>query len=291
MPIEAEFKTFSDESGFRTRFLVPLLQRLGFISVYDNHGPNEFGKDIIFGEIDRFGSIIYHGMQAKYQDSVGLEDSHDLITSASAAFSNPFRHRTRGTDERIVSFFVANAGNVSTQAEANFFNAINRTPYAAHVRLLNGKTLLDLDRWATINRAEQVGEVLSGLLIELGNNNNILVSICRNLHVFLEQPIDTMPPQKLRTTAFSHYIQKPLLPSQIDTGVANQYLTLVELINDGLDRLRFDNIVAMMTQASGIVEETGKSILGLAEKLASPGGQLESAIKAALATLGPLAAL
>ena len=184
--------------------MVPLLQRLGFISVYDNCGPNEFGKDIIFGEIDRFGSIIYHGMQVKYQDSIGLKDSHDLIKSAEAAFSNPFRHKTRGTDERIVSFFVANAGNVSNQAEANFFNAINRTPYAAHVRLLNGKTLLDLDRWATMKRVEQVGEVLSGLLLELGNNNNVLVFVCRNLHALLEEPIDTVPPQRLRTTAFSH---------------------------------------------------------------------------------------
>ena len=88
-------------------------------------------------------------MQVKFQDSIGLEEFHDLIKSVSAAF-NPFRHRTRGTDERIVSFFVANAGSVSNHAEANFFNAINRTPYAAHVRLLNGKALLDLDRWATI---------------------------------------------------------------------------------------------------------------------------------------------
>ena len=81
-----------------------------------------------------------------------------------------------------------------------------------------------LDRWATINRVEQVGETLSGLLIELGHNDNVLVYMSRNLRGFLDKPIDAVPFQRLRTTAFSHYVQRPLLPLQIDTRVADDQI-------------------------------------------------------------------
>ena len=50
-------------------------------------------------------------------------------------------------------------------------------------------------------------------------------------------------------------------------------------------------MMAKMTQANRIVEGTGKSILELAEKLTGLGEQMVVSIKAAQATLGPLAAL
>ena len=33
--------------------LIPLLQRLGFSLVFNYHGRAEFGKDLIFAEVDR----------------------------------------------------------------------------------------------------------------------------------------------------------------------------------------------------------------------------------------------
>ena len=283
--------TFQDEADFTSCFLVPLLRHLGYLIVAKYHGQREYGKDLVFGEIDRFGEVSYHGLQAKYVDSIGQKESEGLIDDYRQAFRHPFRHPNTGDEHRINTFIVANAGNIADNARTNFFTAATNDEHGGNVRMFDGKALLALDRWATINRVEQMGETLSGLLIELGNNNNILVYMSRNLYAFLEGPMEAVPPQRLRTTALSHYIQKPLLPSQIDTGVANQYLTLVELINDALDGLRFDNMVARLTQDNSIVEGAGKSILGLTENLASPAGQLESSIKAALATLDPLAAL
>jgi hypothetical protein len=284
MPIEAEFNAFNDEAGFRTRFLIPLLQRLGFISVYDNCGPNEFGRDIIFGEIDRFGSVIYHGMQVKYQDSVGLQDSHDLVRSAEEAFSNPFRHRTRGTDERIVSFFVANAGNVSTQAADNFFHAIDRTPYAAHVRLLNGKALLDLDRWATITRVEQVGEVLEGLRVELRRNRLMIDLFTTSMNQWTESP-DVRPPiERLWVGAVSHYIQKPVLSGTIDSCIVVRYLHSLDSINRFLDFIVLPGARdSKMSMARAVLEH-----LPYAD---SAGKALEGSVESALASLGPLAAV
>ena len=51
MSIEAEFKAFANEAEFTSRFLVPLLRRLGYSVVDEYHGQREFGKDLVFGEI------------------------------------------------------------------------------------------------------------------------------------------------------------------------------------------------------------------------------------------------
>ena len=231
-------------------------------------------------------------MQAKYQDSIGLEDSHDLITSASAAFSNPFRHRTRGTDERIVSFFVANAGNVSTQAEANFFNAINGTPYAAHVRLLNGKTLLDLDRWATINRVEDVGAILSGLAIELASNASQISLIRRALNALIEawksgKPgAATVPANRLRLVAVEHYLQKPVLPTHISVDNANTYWFLG---GNGVNGMLTTMAATFAPNANMIF--MAERVLSHLETVEIYGNQLKATVVAAQGTLGPLATL
>ena len=91
MPIPPEFN-YVNEDEFTQRFLIPLLQRLGFSLVVNYHGHAEFGKDLIFAEIDRFGHVRYHGLQAKYKPSISLNEVEGLITDCRQAFSNPFTH-------------------------------------------------------------------------------------------------------------------------------------------------------------------------------------------------------
>ncbi|MDP2754082.1 MAG: hypothetical protein Q8P40_06790 [Nitrospirota bacterium] len=69
MAIPPEFN-FANEDEFTQEFLIPLLQRLGFSLVVNYHGSSEFGKDLIFAELDRFGHVRYHGLQAKYEPSI-----------------------------------------------------------------------------------------------------------------------------------------------------------------------------------------------------------------------------
>lgn len=92
MAFPPELANFNNEESFTDSFLIPLLQRLGFSVVVNFHGTSEFGKDIIFGEIDRFGHVVYHGLQAKYVASTSLSASDELIEDAKQAFNNPFTH-------------------------------------------------------------------------------------------------------------------------------------------------------------------------------------------------------
>src|SRR5438477_12444055 len=119
MPFPPEFQ-YSNEDDFTQRFCVPLLQRLGFSLVVNYHGSSEFGKDLIFAEVDRFGHVRYHGLQAKYQPSISLNEVEELISDCLQAFANPFTHPQTGTVERISTFYVINGGSLGIEALAHY---------------------------------------------------------------------------------------------------------------------------------------------------------------------------
>jgi hypothetical protein len=58
MTIPAELSNFRDETDLQRRFIVPLLHQLGFSVVLNYHGSREFGRDLIFGEIDRWARAV-----------------------------------------------------------------------------------------------------------------------------------------------------------------------------------------------------------------------------------------
>src|SRR5262249_21240651 len=81
MTIPAELGRYREprksEDNFIQKLLKPLLQRLGYYSVRDYQGTREFGKDLVFAEVDKFAEISYHGLQAKYEDSISLTMAED----------------------------------------------------------------------------------------------------------------------------------------------------------------------------------------------------------------------
>jgi hypothetical protein len=92
IPAHLIYQGVNKEFQFRDKFMMPLLVQLGFGIVVNYHGQREFGRDVIFGDIGRFGHIIYYGMQIKYETSISLSDSHSLIQDAEQATHNPFKH-------------------------------------------------------------------------------------------------------------------------------------------------------------------------------------------------------
>lgn len=150
MPIPKELK-FKDEAAFRDEYLIPLIQRLGFSIVFNYHGQAEFGKDIIFGDIDRFGREIFFGMPAKYLPSISQKNSHCLVDDVVEAFTHPFTHPQTGKEEYISKFYVANAGSIAPNARANFFKRL-ATMNIRKVSLLDGQALKVRERWASVPR-------------------------------------------------------------------------------------------------------------------------------------------
>ena len=256
--------------------------RLGFSVVVEYHGGQEFGKDLVFGEIDRFAQVSYHGLQAKYVHSISQSDSNDLIQDCREAFNNSFRHPNTGAQERISSFLVANAGSIAPNARTNFFNALN-TPHGGHIRMLDGKGLLALDRWATVNQVESVAEYLSGLLLELRYNDRLIVGVRSAVKSYLENEETPLPIERLRIGATTNYLTRPFISTRIDIEVVNQYWHKVaNLLNPALDSLmRFGS----RTENRRIL---GGNVLIWADEIARLGQALELAMTTVLMQLGPL---
>lgn len=233
MAIPAELK-YANEDAFVQGFLIPLLQKLGFFLVINNHGRTEFGKDIVFSEIDQFGHVRYHGLQAKYEPSISLNEIEGLILDCKQAFENPFTHPQTGTIERISSFYAVTAGSIGTEASQHYFNSLFKL-YGANARLLQAKDILTLDRWASASHRDRVMPLLTGLLVELDyNERHVLPLVIESLRKLLNGT-GTWPLWRLRAEAASAYLRQPFMPDALNVDNILNYWHLAILCNKEAD--------------------------------------------------------
>ncbi|MFO1044498.1 MAG: hypothetical protein U0941_22220 [Planctomycetaceae bacterium] len=229
---ELTYAGANKEFQFRDQFVMPLLVRLGFGVVVNYHGTREFGRDVIFGDIDRFGHVVYYGMQIKYESSIGLGDSATLIEDAEQATHNPFRHPQTGRDEFISTFYVANAGVISEQARDNFFNTLMRKGIR-DAKLFDGNGLLLLDKSASLNRNANLKERLTGLVQEIRYNRDIIRVFFRP---YVAQPA-SYPLHRLRCLAATAYLAAPFAIENLEIKFVEGYWDMVTNVNRIMDDL------------------------------------------------------
>jgi len=235
MPIAPQFK-YENENAFIQQFIIPMLHRLGFSMTVNYHGSREFGRDLIFAEFDRFGHIRYHALQAKYVPSISVNDSTGLIDDCILAFTNPFQHPQTGAREFVSTFYAVNGGSFAEGAVTTFFNAIVPR-YGSNARLIEGKDLVSLDRWASINAGRSIGAVLTGMLLEIRSNAQVAHEVYLGMKSYVDQKTP-MPAARLRNIAAANYLQQPLLPLVIPTELVECYWRTAQMFNyicDSLD--------------------------------------------------------
>jgi len=280
MAMTPEFERYREprksEENFIQQFLKPLLQRLGYYSVRDYHGTREFGKDLVYAEVDKLADISFHGLQAKYEDSISLPMAEDLALDAMQAFANPFTHPTTNNPHRITTFIAANAGSISEQARTHFFNRI--AAHAGSCRLLDGHDLLTLDRAAFLNRGQMVAEILDGLILEVNFNRHLINAIVATF--------DQVPRQthlnRLSDAACTSYLIRPLSGSAIDRDVVLSYVQQVRMANRCLDGL------AAPVNLEPVVAGLTESLRGFANTISTNSNNLLVQVNAVLTQLRPL---
>jgi len=258
---------------------MPLLLRLGFGIVMNYHGQREFGRDVVFGDVDRFGHVVYYGMQLKYESSLSLSDSHSLIQDAEQATNNPFRHPQTGREEFISCFYVANAGNISDSGRENFFNTLSRKGIR-DARLLDGNALLLLDKAATLNRNAILQERLTGLLQEVRVNRNLVQNFVSDLQAFVEDPAaKPFPFLRFRNTASSNYLNAPFPIPELSIDVIDQYWQIIRMLND------LANSVDGPLSVDDFRKRRVEGVVNLAPQSITHGATIEGAVMTLLSQL------
>ena len=172
------YEQFNDEASFRTKFVRPLLNKLGFFLVTDYHGRREFGKDFVFSELNRFGGIRHYAAQVKHIQKIGLGQAvEELMTQMNQAFSNPFILPDSQREAYISSFYIFISGTITTEAKDDFIQRIRRTQYGENIYLLDGERLDSLNKWATFQNDQNIRSRLSGLRHQLIINIKIWDSV------------------------------------------------------------------------------------------------------------------
>jgi len=280
IPTQLVYQGENKEFQFRDGFLMPLLIRLGFGVVVNYHGQREFGRDVVFGDIDRFGHVVYYGLQVKYEPSISLSDSHSLVQDAEQATHNPFKHPQTGREEFISCFYVANAGDMSDQARENVFSTVARRGIR-DARLLDGNALILLDKAASLNRNADVRERLTGLLQEVRRNRNVLALTVTNLSAFADDPATKpFPFQRCRNSASGAYLNAPFSIPGLPIDIVDQYWELIRMLNDIADSIGVPGLVT-----ADYRKERAKGFVTLASQANNHGMLIEAAVMALLTQL------
>jgi hypothetical protein len=281
MSIPSEL-TFCDEDAFNQQFLILLLRRLGFSVVVNYHGHAEFGKDLIFAEIDRFGHVRYHAIQSKYLASISLNAIEELVLDCKQAFNNPFTHPQTGAVERISTFYAINAGSIGPEATQHFFQSLVGM-YGGNIRLLQAKDLLVLDQWATAKQHDQIVHRLTGLLLELRFNRRQIQAITDHYKKSLDEKKAPLVFTSIRTDAVAQYLSAPLLADEVSANVVEGYWQACSVLEAWISVHRFHSIKPDDDRTA-----SEASFVGLISRIERFAVAIALQVQAVIAKIGPL---
>lgn len=237
MAVPPQLKNHDSEDAFNQDFVIPLLHRLGFSVVANFHGQSEFGKDLVFSEIDRFGHVRFNAIQTKYVPSISLNAVDELILDCKQAFSNDFRHPQTGSLERISSFYAVNGGSISDQAIQHFFSTLH-PQYGGNVRILQGKDLLVLDRWSNSKSRDNSVALLTGLILEVKFNRRQLQTMEASMLNSIANEKKMRPMESIKPDATSAFLTAPPVSESELISKIELYWSLLHMLSEVLSQLR-----------------------------------------------------
>jgi len=166
----------SAEEKFIKEEIIPLLNNLGFERIRFNHGNREFGKDVVFSEIDRFGNRVYYGVQAKCGDISGGADSfiNTISNEIDDAFDVPYYSTELKEDCFLSRIFVICSGKYTSNAIEKISQKI--TKRKSNVIFIDGERIKELQK-RTITDKKNLKLKLNILI----NEFNFNIDVCKRI--------------------------------------------------------------------------------------------------------------
>ena len=117
-----------NEEQFSLKVLLPLFRSMGYQGVKYNHGPREFGKDIIFSDVDELGIRRNFGVQVKAGDITGEAKSEldKLIGQIDDAFELSYIDIHARETRRITDLIIAISGKFTGNAPQKIYEKIHQ---------------------------------------------------------------------------------------------------------------------------------------------------------------------
>src|SRR5438094_2093025 len=158
------YERFKDEAEFREKFVKPLLNRLGYYGVSEQHGTQEFGKDFVFSELHRLSGIKHYAAQVKHEERIHQGKLVDgLLSQVRQAFAKPFTRADSPRDCHVSAVYVFNSGEITANAKAQLLSELGLERYGDNVHFLDGERLNALNEWATLQSDSNTRARLLGL--------------------------------------------------------------------------------------------------------------------------------
>jgi hypothetical protein len=205
------YEKFKDEAEFRDKFVRPLLNRLGFYGVSEQHGTQEFGKDFVFSELHRLGGLRHYAAQVKHEESIRQGTAVDeLLTQVRQAFAKPFTRSDSPRECYVAAVYVFNSGEITSNAKDQLLAELGREKYGDNVHFLDGERLAALNEFATLQTDASARARLLGLRTALSYIGNVLREIhlkgqadlpplfIHGIELYLSEPV-TFDPELLRS--------------------------------------------------------------------------------------------
>lgn len=225
------FDRFQNETAFRADFVRPLLTRLGFVSVAELHGSQEFGKDFVFSELTPFGFLRHYAAVVKHENKINQSAStlcNTVLAQVRQAFSVTFQLPDSEAVQRASTVIVFNSGKISDNARTWLRSELDEERYGRNVHLLDGERLFQLDLMSTFRTGEQLIPRLRGIIHDIEMNLAVWSSITESLPGFSEA-------RGSFTTALQNFVAAPCLLDRIplnEIAVLIQECRIIDRICD-----------------------------------------------------------
>ena len=158
------YERFKDEAEFREKFVKPLLNRLGYYGVSEQHGTQEFGKDFVFSELHRLGGMRHYAAQVKHDKRISQGTAVDeLLSQVRQAFARPFKRTDSPRECHVSAVYVFNSGEITANAKEQLLRELEQERYGDNVHFLDGERLEALNEWATLQSDANARARLLGL--------------------------------------------------------------------------------------------------------------------------------
>jgi hypothetical protein len=275
------FDRFSNEASFRAEFVRPLLTRLGFVSIAELHGQQEFGKDFVFSELTAFGILRHYAAVVKHERSISQSSTTlcgTILAQVRQAFSVTFQLPDSGAVQRASSVIVFNSGKITDNARTWLRHEIDEERYGRNVHILDGERLFQLDLTSSSQRGEQLIPRLLGIVHDIDLNCAVWGKIAESLPAFREG-------RGSFSTALQNYVAEPFL---LDRIPLNDVITLVQECRI-IDKI-CDRYMMAMSPKGEMRERETETLRNTIDRATTRSAIIRSKVMAALSTFRTLSA-